>query len=569
MKFRVTSALQIVDPSLEDVSRITQWIIGFLRDQGVSDEELLSQLELASAEGINNAIEHGCLGVADPEVACNLVLSADHVSLAISDPSSFPGWSGEAALPDDPFAEGGRGRFLIEQLTDSSVHELRNGRHVLILKKKLPEHAWVYEPGANERVLNSMTEEVTGSYEMINALIGLGELLATAEDIELFLKLALLRVCDLTGADASYVRIIKSGGLQLQHVAGDLLAAPEEVLAHCPDCVEAKVFETGEEITLLVPPENGDPIAPLMKAAFVAPIFYKSDRRGVLVLAMTDSEKPFFSAAQLKVSRVVGEYLGIVSAISELQMRRESEQRALRELEIAAEIQMSLMPSKFDISEKFDIFGCCQPALKAGGDYFDAIHLEDGALLLVCADVMGKGVSAALFSSMLRTNIRALVDLASDPGKLLTEINENLTPDLARLDMFITVECVWVSPDGAIVREANAGHNSGILRHPDGSRGLLKSQGLPVGIIEGTQYETHEMPFRPHEALIMYTDGIPEASDSNGKFYGDEKLDRLIDQWDVGGSEQFVSALLQDVEQFSNHAPPSDDRTLLTVIRKS
>ena len=99
---------------------------------------------------------------------------------------------------------------------------------------------------------------------------------------------------------------------------------------------------------------------------------------------------------------MVGEYLGVVSKMSELQQRRDSEQRALRELEIAADIQMSVMPQNFRLNEHLDTFGTCQPALKAGGDYFDLISLSSGASFVVIADVIGKGVSAALLANMLR-----------------------------------------------------------------------------------------------------------------------------------------------------------------------
>ncbi len=134
--------------------------------------------------------------------------------------------------------------------------------------------------------------------------------------------------------------------------------------------------------------------------------------------------------------------------MSELQQRRDSEQRALRELEIAAEIQTALLPQDFRLNEHLDTFGTCQPALKAGGDYFDLISLPNGAAFVVIADVMGKGVSAALLANMLRTNIRAQLDLAEDPGRLLTVVNRVMAPDLVKLDMFITAACAWISPDG-------------------------------------------------------------------------------------------------------------------------
>ena len=569
MNLEVSCSMQIRDPQLADVEVISGHLLGFLRDHGVCDTRFLFELDLVVTEGLNNAIEHCCPGTPDPMVSLDASLSPDALVVAIGDPSSFPGWEGLASLPDNPLAEGGRGRFLIEQLTDNCSHEIRNGTHVLILKKSFNPQQWSYEPGSQESVLSAMTEEVGASYEMINALIGLGELLAGAGEVDKFLKLALDRVRELTGAGAAYVRMQRSTGLELEGSVGTLLGELRETIPSGMPCIEAKVFETGEEITVTSALSGDDPLAGIIQAAFIAPILYKSGRSGVLVLAQAQAGMPFFTAAQLQVARVVGEYLGIVAAINELQQRRESEQRALRELEIAAEIQMSLMPQEFHFSRHLDVFGICRPALEAGGDYFDFIPLPDGALLIVCADVMGKGVSAALVANMLRTNIRALSHRAGDPGALLTMVNANMATDLRRLEMFITVACAWISPDAADIREASAGHPTGILCHAGASSSVLKSQCLPIGVVGQASYETHHAGLAVGDALILFTDGLTEACDKAGEFYESTGLIKEITREPVCDSHSLVRRVLDAVDRFSGHAPPGDDRTLLAAIRLS
>lgn len=569
MKLDLSCSMQVGEPCLTDVAAITSLLLGFLRDHGVCDSQFLFEFDLAVTEGLNNAIEHGCLAADDPRVTLEIFLSSSAVTIFIGDPSSFQGWGKANSLPENSLAEGGRGRFLIEQFADDCSHEIRDGMHFLVLKKSFGNLPWTYEPGSQERVLSAMTEEVGASYEMINALIGLGELLAGAGEVDTFLKLALDRVRELTGAEAAYVRMDRGSGLELEGSVGKLLGKVPDLLPSGLDCIEFKVFQTGEEITVTSALAGDDPLAGVIHAAFIAPILYKSARRGVLVLAQAQSGMPFFTAAQLQVARVVGEYLGIVSAINELQQRRESEQRAMRELEIAAEIQMSLMPQEFRFSERLDVFGMCRPALEAGGDYFDFIPLPGGALLLVCADVMGKGVSAALVANMLRTNIRALSHKADDPGALLTEVNANMATDLRRLEMFITVACAWISPDASDIREANAGHPNGILCHRGASTSVLKSQGLPIGVIQQVTYETHHFGFSVNDSLVLFTDGITEACDKAQKFYEMSGLMGEIISEPICSSESLVRRVLDAVDRFSSHAPPSDDRTLLAVIRKS
>ena len=465
----------------------------------------------------------------------------------------------------------GRREFLTEQVTTGMEDVHRDGMHVLILRKSLGQLSWNYEAGFQERLLNSMTEEVCASYEMINALTGLGELVASAGDMDSFLQHALERLCELTRAEAVYVRTRRSNDLLLAGKVGPLMLNLQPSIELNSPGIETSVFATGEEATVTEDAmiETSDPLCGQLKAAFVAPIFFKNQRRGVLVLARHNAESGFFTAAQLQVARVVGEYLGIVSKMSELQQRRDSEQRAVRELEIAAEIQMSLMPQNFRLNEHLDTFGTCQPALKAGGDYFDLISVSGGATFVVIADVMGKGVSAALLANMLRTNIRAQLDLADDPGRLLTVVNRVMAPDLVKLGMFITAACAWISPDGGQIRAASAGHPPGLLGPAGSSGSCLQSQGLPIGVLDDTKYETRLSSFGVGEMLFLYTDGIPEACDPDGEFYDVDGIKRDLAKSPATSARDIVHRVLDSVDYFSNHTLPTDDRTLVAVIRNN
>ena len=571
MNLEISSVLRVRDPRLEDVSEVVGRLIGFLRDQNVNGQKFLEEFELAAAEAINNAIEHGCAASEQKFLAAEVIVKPGEVELNITDPSAFPGWTGEATLPDDPLAEGGRGRFLMEQMTTKLEHRLRDGHHVLVMRKAFaPGTTWEYEPGQSEGILNAMTEELGSSYEMINALIGLGELLASADEMSLFMRLALARLCELTGAETAYVRIQKGAELVLAGQSGTQgMDLPAAIVP--PDAgIESRVFASGDEMTVTssqaIP--RGDPLCGRIEAAFVAPIFFKNRRRGVLVIAK-NSFSAFFTAAQLKVTRVVTEYLGIIFAMNELQQRRETEQRALRELEIAAEIQLSLMPQHFDRATNLDLFGVCEPALKAGGDYFDIVILPDGSVFVVIADVMGKGISAALLANMLRTNIRALIHEASDPGRLVASVNRTMAPDLVKLDMFITVACAWISPDRSLIREVNAGHPAGLIYHGARAHTALKSQGLPIGVLPETEYETHECRFEVGDCLLLFTDGIPEADNEDGEFFEVEGLRNAFAAIPVTTSEELVKRTLLTVDKFSSHAPPGDDRTMMVIIRKA
>lgn len=557
-------------PSLEQVSGFVDRLISFLSDHALTDRTFLDEFRLAATEATNNSIEHGCVGAAVPFVRFSLSINDSGVCLHVGDPSAFKGWTGKATLPEDPLAEGGRGRFLMEQMTDAIEHVLEPDGHVLVLRKNFARSGWHYEPGQQEKILEAMTEEVGASYEMINALIGLGELVASAGEMSSFLQLALQRVCELTGAQTAYVRMQKKGSLLLVDQAGpcklDLLASADTDKTG----VEWEVFETGQEVTVINGGSFGasDPLRGLVEAAFVAPVFFKSKRLGVLVVAQS-GDGPFFTAAQLKVARVVGEYLGIVSAMNELQQQREVEQRAVNQLEIAAEIQLSLMPNNFKMSDRLDIFGVCRPALRAGGDYFDLIALPGGALLVVVADVMGKGLSAALFANMLRTSIRAQIECAADPAQLLGRVNRVLAPDLVRLDMFITVACAWIAPDGSQIKEASAGHPPGLVFKPgQNTITVFESHGFPIGVLPDVEYTNRSLSFSVGDGLILFTDGIPETNAPDGGFFDVGGITAVLESLSSESAEEIVLRMLSCVDKFSDHAPPEDDRTLVALIRR-
>jgi anti-sigma regulatory factor (Ser/Thr protein kinase) len=345
MKCELSCCLDVQEPKLSDVTRAVTELIGFMRDHGVTDDVFLGEFQLAAAEAINNAVEHGCSPRSEAFFHARLYLRPEYVELRVVDPSDFAGWEGEPTLPDDPFDEGGRGRYLMAQMSDQILHEKENGRHVLVLRKNFSNGPWRYVPGESENTLCSMTEELAASYEMINTLIDLGEWLAVSPEMHQFVDGALERLCRVTTAETAYLRLDGPGGLELFKQWGQTLRPAPLRLPPESEGVEIEVFRTGDEITLplnsVLPP--CDPLEGQLASGFVTPVLFKENRLGVLVLGR-NSPSQFFNAGQLKVARVAAEYLGLAVTLRELQEQRGAEARALRDLEIAAEIQLSHAP---------------------------------------------------------------------------------------------------------------------------------------------------------------------------------------------------------------------------------
>jgi len=274
----------------------------------------------------------------------------------------------------------------------------------------------------------------------------------------------------------------------------------------------------------------------------------------------------FFSAGQLGLIRFVAEFLGIVWTTHKLQEQRELQQRTSRELEIAATIQSSLLPRTLPSNAVFRLDGICQSAREVGGDFYDALEVGADGILLVIADVMGKGVPAALLATTLRTAIHARMDLAEDPGRLLTEVNRQIANDLSRLDMFITAQVAYLSKRERVFRLANAGHCPLLHYRADLERvEPVEGNGIPLGVMDGFQYEALPQAIEPGDFLILLTDGLYEVENGEGRMLG---LDLLAAQAGVlarGNRSAFCRGILNFVLEYSGGRVASDDRTLLTV----
>jgi len=571
MNCELSCLLEVQNPSMGDVPETLSHLMGFLRDHGVTDEQYLQEFELAAAEAINNATEHGCVVSSKSFVRVKLILKEDRVELRVTDPSQFNGHTGRVELPDDPLADGGRGLFIMDQMCDQVSHEKENGYHVVILRKNFATRKWGYLPGRSDQVVSEMAEEVITSYELINTLLSLSEWLASAPDITTFIDGALEKICTVIGSDSAYVKFSKKENLFLTRSWGRELKSPLANLEVVGSGVEAQAARTGKEILINASSllSEDDPLSGLVHDAFIVPIIFKDEVLGILVTAHTEGS-PFVDAWKLKVVRMVAEYIGVAVTVGELQMKRTSERLALRDLEIASEIQLSLMPHDFSSVRGLDLYGVCKPALQAGGDYFDYFLLPDGSILMAIADVMGKGLPAAILATMLRTNLHAVVaSKIYEPNLIIAKINSLMIRDLIKLQIFITMTCAVISPDRREIVNSSAGHHSSVLQGADGKITQLEGTGLPLGIFPDSTYTAETIPFLLGDRLLLFTDGITEAMDDSGAMFEFDRIrESLTDSRGIS-SQAALLKLLSDVSTFSGSQKQSDDLTALLISRIS
>ena len=247
--------------------------------------------------------------------------------------------------------------------------------------------------------------------------------------------------------------------------------------------------------------------------------------------------------------------------------RREAEHRArarAKELDVARSIQQHLLPSAPPELAGLDVFGRNLPAEEIGGDYFDWLVLDDEQLAVVVGDISGHGVPAALLMAHLRASFHATAHGGRSPEDIVTAMNRSLARAVSS-GKFATFFLAVISVRERRLRYCNAGHDPPLLLR-GGELHLLAANGMPLAIVDGMEYTGGEETFDVGDALVIYSDGIPEAP-INKQFYGNERLrDRALALARSGATASaFVDDILADVRAVAGEGMRADDVTLVVV----
>lgn len=194
-----------------------------------------------------------------------------------------------------------------------------------------------------------------------------------------------------------------------------------------------------------------------------------------------------------------------------LRARLDEQRRQLAaELARAGAVQAELLPRDHPVVAPFELAARCVPAREVGGDFYDWQGLAPGDLWLTLADVMGKGMAAALWMATARTAMRAVVR-DSEPEIAMRYVARALEPDLSRADAYVTLFLARLDGAARRLTYVDAGHGHVLVRRADGRAESLPLRGLPVGILPDTEYQQGEVFFAPGDALILYSDGLVDA----------------------------------------------------------
>lgn len=269
-----------------------------------------------------------------------------------------------------------------------------------------------------------------------------------------------------------------------------------------------------------------------------------------------------FSTLDRQILDALGVQAASILANARLMQRERERQRLEQELSIARQIQQALVPQGLKDYPHLAITGSHRPCNEVGGDYFDVFPLPDGRTAFLIADIAGKGLGAALLTTMLQGALSVLT-FGAEPVKVFEYLNRFLC-ERADVDRYATMFFGLVSPDG-MLEFVRAGHPSPLLLRRGEVSELYHEGSFPIGLVDEATYAASCVQLEPDDTLLLFTDGVTEAEDKDRNLFEVERLMDAFAQHYGCTLDVLKTGILSAVEKFTEGANQSDDITLLVV----
>ncbi len=410
--------------------------------------------------------------------------------------------------------------------------------------------------------MQSMTDELIGAWDQLELIFRVTDNLALTTDLTSVLKSILLEVKKVAHTEDGFILLDRPDSLlcvtmqetslqevcspNLLHTIGDsrritLHNTPEscrQFWVECPATVQNLL------VTPLVVPEDE------MQAAF----------------GLINKTTRGFNAGDVKLLAALAQQLSTIINNHLTHHKLLVKERISRELEIAAEIQESLLPKKLPQMGGISMSVSATPASEVGGDFYDFITLDDRHLTIVMGDVSGKGIPAAMLTSVTRTMLRVEAMRGEPPHKIIQLANNLLYPDLSRAESFVTVFVATLDTYEGKLTYASAGHTPVLLwRAKTQKIEQLKATSLPIGIFNLPENRSRTIELGAGDTLVLYTDGITEAQSPNQDFFGLNRLSYIVESRGGDPPEALQQFIQAEVNSFRRNAAWQDDATLLVL----
>jgi sigma-B regulation protein RsbU (phosphoserine phosphatase) len=414
---------------------------------------------------------------------------------------------------------------------------------------------------AAEQSLQGMTDELIRAWDQLELVYRVTQSLASTSNLMSVLRSIL----------AELKRVIKAE-------QGFLVLEEEDNLTHVSVGGEARFSATMRQVSyrlqradgllLYNDPESLHRFWPGAPAGFqnLLGLRLPITQSAQAVVGLINKGEPGFTAGDGKLLMAVAEQIAAVINNSLLNQQVLAQQRMQRELEIAAEIQISLLPRGLPEVPGMEFAVASLPATEVGGDFYDFIPLDEEHLGIVIGDVAGKGVPAAMLTSLARTILRVEAGYGRSPQRVISQTNRALLPDLQHAEMFVTALVAFLNREDLTLTYANAGHIPALWWQADLARfEMLSATTPPLGIQSAETGSDQTLQLSPGDFIVFYTDGISEAMAADNQIFGNDRLKQALKIHAGSTADDLVQSVLSSLRAFRRNAPWSDDLTMIAM----
>ena len=314
------------------------------------------------------------------------------------------------------------------------------------------------------------------------------------------------------------------------------------------------------------------PLAPFEKGAksvlvvpLVSPVVLAGREQVLGAIVLLDREKApgevdAFRSTDRKMADLICNQVATLLGNQELAEFR-------KEVEIAGDIQKTLLPSRDQEIAGYDLAGRCEPAHFVGGDYYDYIPLKDGAWGALVADISGHNLASALLMPMARMVLNWVGRSRKDPSRILAEASRLLFKDLSGAELFLTLFFVALEPGKSRVLAANAGHNPPLLFRAGGEEPeWLDVDGPIMGFLPEPEHRLRRLEMHSGDVLVLYTDGVTEVTDDKGEMLGNERFQEIVGGFRHRPAVEILDGIFSAVRDFGDSG--QDDVTVVVIKKK-
>ncbi|HLA06512.1 MAG TPA: SpoIIE family protein phosphatase, partial [Anaerolineales bacterium] len=298
---------------------------------------------------------------------------------------------------------------------------------------------------------------------------------------------------------------------------------------------------------------------------FAVPIAVKDDLYGVMMIEEASGGLRFRSR-RLAIITGIAQQAALAIQNDLLQREMVVRERLETEVHLARQIQKTFLPESLPQFDGWDFAARWKTARQVGGDFYDVFDLPNNRLGLFIADVADKGVPAALFMALTRTLVHAAVLETDSPAIAMKRVNDLLIPD-TRQGMFVTAVYAVLDMEKSELTYVVAGHNPPLWVKHDGTIERLTRTAIALGVVTGEPVEQRTIKLEAGDSVLLYTDGLTESFDYDGKFYGETRLTEAILENQCTSAAELIDVIEKSLLNFVQDMPPADDLTMLVVRR--